>query len=167
MKRLRDIFPPFLYCLILVSIALLNSCGDLNLNVEPDVPDSTVETQEITISGTLCIDGDETGTCNDVGFCSNTRYGDQTNCEKHAETWHEGADMAVRNAKIYLKDGGSIVKVGRTVQDGTYEIRYVNAGSTYLVEPVKNGYSFSPASLDTNWVNQSDPTADFTAEYFW
>ena len=148
------------------SIFFIISCGDMNLSVKAD-GGKTSSSPGITISGTICLDGDATGTCNDVSVCSDTQWGDQEYCEDNGETWHRGADTAIRNAKIYLKDGMSIVKVGKTVQDGNYTISDVQPGTTYTIEPSKDGYSFAPASFDTDQVNDADPSADFTAIFLW
>ena len=151
----------------IIAFFLLLSCGDLDLNVKGDEEEETTSSPGITISCTFCLDGDATGTCNDVGVCSNSRFGDKGYCEANGDIWNAGADTAVRNAKIYLKNGSTVVKMGKTVQDGTYAIPYVQPGTTYTVEPSKEDYFFIPALHDTDKVNAADPTADFTAIYLW
>jgi hypothetical protein len=166
MRKYNYFSVPSIISAAIAAFFLIISCGDMNLSVKGN-GEETSSSPDITISGTICLDGDATGTCNDVGVCSDTQWGDQEYCRANGETWHAGADMAIRNAKIYLKNGMSVVKMGKTVQDGTYTILDVKPGTTYTIEPLKDGYSFAPASLDTDQVNDADPTADFTATLAW
>src|SRR3990172_5875837 len=52
----------------------------------------------------------------------------------------------INNATIYLKNGLTIVKIGKTDSTGNYSIANVQAGISYTVVAQKNGYTFSPVA---------------------
>jgi hypothetical protein len=117
------------------------SCAN---KVTVNLPD--VATAVFDVSGTICIDGNADDLCGDV------------------------SDTAVANVTLYLKNGLTIVKMGKTDANGDYLMKNVPelaASATYTVEPKKNGYSFVAASGDSDQVNLADPTADFIATSVW
>jgi hypothetical protein len=146
MHQIKGSFVLSFVLLSAVSLFFLLSCGWIDAVV--DEGDSSQSPVTITVSGIVCVDGDATDTCNDVG----------------------GADAGVYNVTIHLSDGLRVLKVGKTDFDGRYLIENVQelpGDAPYNLELRKNGYVFLPAQSDSDQVNTSDRTADFTAIYIW
>jgi PKD repeat protein len=117
------------------------SCSD---KVTINLPDQ--DTAVFDVSGIICIDGNADDLCGDA------------------------SDTAVANVTIYLKNGLTIVKMGKTDPNGAYLIKNIlelPGSAAYTVQPKKNGYSLAAVTGDSDQVNLADQTADFLAIGEW
>jgi hypothetical protein len=75
------------------------------------------------------------------------------------------------NTMVKLKQGYSVVKMGRTDATGHYYFPNVQAGKTYTIEPSRNGYTFTETGTDSSdfMLNCSSNATghDFTATSVW
>ena len=80
--------------------------------------------------------------------------------------------LNIFHVTLYLKNGLTIVKMGKTDTSGNYEINNVPVLDTdgdgvedpYTIVPKRNGYFFTP---ETQEVDSSSPMADFEATSEW
>jgi hypothetical protein len=152
------------------------------------VPD--LATSVCAITGTACIDGDTVGDgCGDVATCDDPAYGDEywceydgtcsdvqytyrSTCEGASETWTStntwttGEDTAIRNADLRVnKYGtGTMVKHGKTGQDGTFRIDATTAGN-YDIIASKNGFEFTHiTNLTVDCASDPQAVGDITGD---
>ena len=126
------------------------SCAPkVTVNV-PDKPTAVYEVSGLITydADTPCYDLNGDGDCTDLG--------------------EVGPGNGAANVTLYLKNGLTIVKMGKTDTSGNYEINNVPVLDTdgdgvedpYTIVPKRNGYFFTP---ETQEVDSSSPMADFEA----